>query len=643
MTAARSSLFCWLAAVALLFVASHAVAAPQLRTLLQPDTIEVGGVTTLTLTVTPGDNVSQADMVALPPGLSLVGRSLTPTFQMTFINGQVSQSVVANATFQIRASQAGTFAVGPPAVQVGAARLVGSRVTLHVVAKGTLPQRAPDPFDPFGFFSGGNPLGQLGEPFTPEEPDYPTDPHYALDRPRDSQIFLHATLDKTQAVVGEQVTLSVLAYVDVKAADMSASDLGAHEPGTSEFLRQSLLKPDANLQRVAFARVGGRVYEVVLLRKYALFPLHAGDLEIAPMRVTFGRLGERASELLKVRVTEPPLDRRPPGYKVGDVGRFSITADVAPREVQRGGAVAVNVELSGQGSLPSALTVPTRAGVTWLEPDVKDDMHVLDAKSNGASDVWGGSRRFSYVVQPSKEGDIDLGEIAVPFYDPQSKAYDVARAVLGVIHVTPGAAPTAADDVKILPNMPPPRTAMGGTRRAEAHWAEGGGFLAVLGMPALAFMLAVSGRRAKRTLEQRAKSRRESPLTDLKQRLRVLDEADLGAEARAIDGAVIRVLESAAVAYANVNVRGVGGEAVVGVLTRAGTSAAAAGELRDLLEACAAARFSPEGGELEQARSRSKRARVLCEKLQKQKRANPDTSRDEPQDSPPSSDERPEE
>src|SRR5207253_3135705 len=103
---------------------------------------------------------------------------------------------------------------------------------------------------------------------------------------------------------------------------------------------------------------------------------------------------------------------------------------------------------------------------------------------------------------------------------------------------------------------------------------------------------------------------------ELKNRLRALDAAMDADDARAIDGATIRVLESAAVAFAGVNVRGVGGEAVCDVLTRAGVSSESAGELRDLLEACAAARFSPDGAELDDARKRAKLARVLVRKLE---------------------------
>src|SRR5437588_8963097 len=115
------------------------------------------------------------------------------------------------------------------------------------------------------------------------------------------------------------------------------------------------MKDNATIERTAYAKVGGRTYAVALLRKYALFPLRAGELEITPMRLRIGRSGDRLTETLSVRVTEPPMDHRPPGYVVGDVGRFTVTTDVTPREVERGAAISVNVDVSGVGNVPSSL------------------------------------------------------------------------------------------------------------------------------------------------------------------------------------------------------------------------------------------------------------------------------------------------
>lgn len=603
-----------LVALAALLVALPASAAPKTRTSLQPDTIEVGETTTLTLTVSPGNDVSSAALPALPSGLSLVGQGLSPSFQISIANGQVQQVVVARAQFRIRANREGTFTLGPPSATSGSARVPGDRVTLKVVARGSLPQQRFDPFDPFGLLGGNNPFNQQMDQ-TPEfEPTFPIDPKYNLDHARDTGTFLHATVDKSQAVVGEQVTLAVWVYADVTQQDPELSD--PHEVGTSDFLRQSIMKDNATIERTAYAKVGGRTYAVALLRKYALFPLRAGELDITPMRIRTSRGGERQSEPLKVRVTEPPMDHRPAGYVVGDVGRFTVTADVTPREVERGAAISVTVDVTGIGNVPSSLVVPARPGVTWLDPEVKEDVHVLDEKIAGAPDLWGGSRHFSYVVSPTKEGDVDLGEISLSFYDPRTKAYDVARAALGTVHVKPGTAEPPPDDTKIFANMPAVRKQMAQARAIEAHLDDSNVFFGLLVMPSALFGLALGGRRAARAWKESAAERKASPMAELRNRLRALDAAMDGDDARAVDGATIRVLESAAVAHAGVNVRGVGGEAIASVLTRAGVSADDAGELRDLLESCAAARFSPDGAELDEARKRAARARALTSKLE---------------------------
>jgi hypothetical protein len=598
------------ALVALLIAFPALSATPHLRTTLSADSIEVGDSAALVLVATPGDQVTEAQLPALPPGLALVGQNMSPSFQVTIVNGRMTQVTSARAVFRVRGAHEGTYTLPPPAVVSDGKRYVGDKVTLRVVPKGTLPRQQFNPFDPFNMFGQGNPIDDLQPQVI--EPTYPTDPRYDLEHAHESGTFLHATVDKSKVVVGEQVTLSVYVYADVTQSDPELSD--PHESGTSEFVRQSLLKPDAAVERTAFAHVAGKVHAVALIRKYALFPLHAGELEITPMRLHVTRLGERASETLSIHVTEPPMEHRPAGYTVGDVGRFTVTADVAPREVERGSAVAVNVELSGWGNLPTAITVPARPGVAWLDPEVRDDLHALDAKTAGAPDVWGGTRRFSYVVTPKKEGDLDLGEITVPFFDPRAHAYSVARVALGTIHVKPGAV-TAPEESKLLANMPPLRSAMEGAHATGSHIADGNVFFGLLGMPTALFGIIVAVRRLARRLAERARERRASPIEDLKQRLRALDAAAEGDDGRAVDGASIRVLEAGATAHVGVNVRGVGGEAVVSVLERAGVEVETATELRELLETCAAARFSPDGVEVDDARKRARQVRRLLERL----------------------------
>ncbi len=73
-------------------------------------------------------------------------------------------------------------------------------------------------------------------------------------------------------------------------------------------------------------------------------------------------------------MTEPPLRGRPPGYATGDVGRFAVSADVTPRDVEQGGSIAVHIQVSGRGNLPTTIVPPARAGVEWLSPELHEEL-----------------------------------------------------------------------------------------------------------------------------------------------------------------------------------------------------------------------------------------------------------------------------
>jgi hypothetical protein len=150
-----------------------------------------------------------------------------------------------------------------------------------------------------------------------------------------------------------------------------------------------------------------------------------------------GRPLLRTSQPLTITVAEPPLEGRPSGYQVGDVGRFTLSADVSPREVEAGGSVSAVVTLNGTGNLPQQLRAPSRTGVDFLAPTVKHTPK-LEAGS------YGGTKVFTYVIRLDSSGEIDLGEITLPFFDPQTQQYDVARTVLGHVTVRPSSKASAA-------------------------------------------------------------------------------------------------------------------------------------------------------------------------------------------------------
>lgn len=571
-----------------------------------------------------GDNITYSQQVmshngAVPsdpkpgaiPGFSLHGVSSAPVHMRMNVNGVADEVNGLMTSWTLRADKVGTFSLGPSQVTVGNTRRSGNAVRVRVVerGKGTPRMRGgrPQAIDPFG----ANPLDpfkglfDFGDDDRHVEPAAPTaDPKLAMDAPRAAIAFLHATIDRPRAVVGEQVTLNVYLYEDPSARQGRPGDV--HEATANDFVKRSLLDDETRAVGIGTANVGGRLWTVKLVRKNALFPLKTGHLAIEPMSLSLpqARVGLRASETLYVDVSEPPVAGRPAGYAVGDVGDMSLQATVTPRAVEREGAVGVTVELRGTGNLPAAFTLPTVPGVEWLEPNLRDKLGPLQ------NDRFGGTRTFSYVVRLHKEGAIDLGEIRLPYFDPDKNAYATARATLGIVNVKSGAVRDAGADEPevILPGLPKERRVLEG-RHAEAHLSERPAYwIALFGSPiACALALGAHGFLGR----YRARRAAASPSLDriAKERRAAAEAACKGEDGSAAMGAIARAVEAEVLVRAGVNLRGAASDTVKAELEDAGVDADAAARILALLRSCEDARFSPDGVGIEAARETWSRAR----------------------------------
>ncbi|HYQ31394.1 MAG TPA: BatD family protein [Polyangiaceae bacterium] len=383
----------------------------------------------------------------LPPGMTATQPSLSPQSQVSIINGQMTQRVGATLTWTVTTSKPGSFKVGPPSATFGGERAQGSLIPIEVVtgATGSAPQRARHGFDPFNFF---DPFGRnspfppgfnLKSPFDdepseeqrPEEPTYPDE--LRVDKAPDPIAFLRATVAPNPVVVGQQVTLRVYAYGG--RGQFSAEN--PNEPSHADFLT---FDTGPEQVKAYLVPVSGIRFIAAKLRELPMFPLHAGTLRAGNMKMGFAGRGYpavatggalvRESNWVNVVVSEPPLNGRPPGYKIGDVGEYRLEATVEPREIVAGEAISVVAKLSGIGNVPFKLQTPESHGVEWLEPALSEKMET----PGGVVQGW---RTFSYVVRLTEQGSVDLGELSLPYYDPKRHEYAVARASLGRIEVKP--------------------------------------------------------------------------------------------------------------------------------------------------------------------------------------------------------------
>ncbi len=613
-------------ALALAVAGSHSRAAradmPEMSLSVDSQRVGVGDVMRMSVHVMSRGEQPSNPLPGTTTGFTVLGSSSGPSQQVMITNGRIVSQRGLDATWTLRADKVGTWSLGPVTVQVGSAAYRVGPVRVTVVAASQAPPRpAPDPFDPFSGFSpfggGHDPLRSLMDSLGGQQAEtYGGDPKLALETGNGSVAFLHATADTTSVVVGQQVTVSMYLYVDATVRDPGMVDV--HEATAADFLKRTLYEDDNTDRTVSRAMVGGHLFNVRLLRKWALFPLHAGDLAMTPMDMTLQRsrsTGDpsRKSEVITVHVTEPPADHRPPGYQLGDVGSFQLHAEVSPRDMEEDGAVGVTLTLDGTGNLPAMITPPAAAGLEWLTPEVHEKVGAAKG------DRFGGSRTFAYVLRLHRSGDVRLGAIALPYWDPTEGRYETARADLGVVTSRPSVATktkaTAPPDPFSM--MPELRDAMGATRLPEGRLAEShpGLFWFGLGATPFAFLGFTGVSTGVRSVRARVRDRASSPLTDLRTKLAVAEAAARSGDARAIAAATARALQAAIVVHADVNVRDALDGEVRERIAEAGVDEALAGEIADVLAACEAARFSPDAPDLAEAEARFRAAKAAIVSL----------------------------
>src|SRR5208283_4870300 len=87
-------------------------------------------------------------------------------------------------------------------------------------------------------------------------------------------------------------------------------------------------------------------------------------------------------------------------------------------------------------------------------------------------DAFGGKRTIDYVVRMRRPGAVDLGELTLPFWDPDQRKYGVARASLGVVRVrrsATGASASADPAHESLPGLPAVRDRLEGSGGPHEH------------------------------------------------------------------------------------------------------------------------------------------------------------------------------
>jgi len=623
-----------LAATAVL-AASPLAHALEVNTQVSTQRVGVGESFYVQLTVMADGDLGELSnaRLPLPSGMTATGPSASPRSSVFMMNGQTTRRSGATLSWTVTVNKAGTFRLGPPSVSVGAERAQGRPVQVEVVAGGTSggparSRRGTDPFDFLDPFGRGGSLFPPGfnfkSPFDddePEQPEKPEEPSYPeelrVDKAPDPLAFLRTTLTPNQVVVGQQVTLRAYAYGGRGGFNLE----NPTEPSHADFLA---IESGPENVHPFLVPVGGTRFIAVKIRELPLFPLHAGTLRAGNTKAAFvgraypaspGSQGlQRESNWAEVTVVEPPLRGRPPGYKIGDVGEYQLSATVEPRQILAGESVAVVGKLSGIGNVPFKIQTPESRGLEWMEPALTEKMET----SNG---VVQGSRTFSYVVRLNDVGSVDLGELTLPYYNPKRQQYEIARAALGVIEVKANPnAKVAHDEPKPddrLAGVLRPRGALGAPARLHQPLSDSRGFWATLLLAPFGVVLAggvlSAAARARAKLRERGTSL-EAQLGAALEDAKKLAKSDTQGSVAAVERAVFLAIEL----KLGLKARAILKTELAATLVQRGLPEPRARDISQTLEDCDTLRFVGAASGIDPA-GLAQRAATLSGELQREK------------------------
>ncbi|WP_448096257.1 BatD family protein [Luteibacter yeojuensis] len=285
----------------------------------------------------------------------------------------------------------------------------------------------------------------------------------AADRP----VALEGKAEPTQAYVGQQIDYTLRLYFAVNLADGQLGDPSA------EGAEVRRVGQDANYQTVR----GGRRFNVVE-RHYAIFPQHAGTLEIqAPTfqgtavdptdANSFFGAGEPISavaERVRIDVRARPASAADGAWIPARELKLSLDGIPVDGKARVGQPITLNMRLEATGipfeALP-ALSLPKLDGA-----DVYPDKAVTGGGSSGS---WvTGRRQQSFAVVPTRPGTLHIPETTLHWWNVVTDKAEVATVPAHDIAVGAGSATGA-------PAAAPPPASQDGRAPEAAHASTAGG------------------------------------------------------------------------------------------------------------------------------------------------------------------------
>lgn len=355
---------------------------------------------------------------------------------MTMINGVVKKYIALN--FIIKPKSAGNFIIPSALAKADAGDYKSNPVSLKVTAKTTGNKAAANAYS--SPFSGMDPFAEPA----PQSSSYSD---YILrkgENPADKikkNMLVRVEVDKNACYVGEPVVVTYKLYTRLKSESNMVK--------TPSFNGFSVLDmQQTNDMSYHTEKLGGREYNVYIIRKAQLYPLLPGNLELGMAEIEnnvhfikaeyvnenpgmfrdFGDLNVPAEgiEIQKVILQSKPLTilvkplpdvNKPASFK-GAVGNFTIAANVEKNNFSADDAGKLVIIISGAGNLQmiNAPEIKWPGGMEAFDSKATDDLY------KGTVPV-SGRKIFEFPFTVSKAGNYNLPAVTFSYFDGRDFKY----------------------------------------------------------------------------------------------------------------------------------------------------------------------------------------------------------------------------
>ena len=373
------------------FILASIVAAQSIQISIDKNRLEKGELLKLSIQVVDGEDFAKVDLSPLENDFEIVsGPSQQNNIQ--WINGSVSNTKTLSWTLMPRRS--GNLVIPILSGTVGKRTFKGEKIPIQVGKSGN------DGFD---------------------------------------EVFIAAEIDKENAYLGEQVTLTYKLYkkIDIDIAGIDQFQM----PDFRGFWTEELYTPQRLQYQSKEVAIKGVRYQVANLGQRALFPIASDKHEIPPVKIKVqlevkkkkkrrdpffdpffdSFLSETKTRILvtdkrNLKIKQYPQPR--PFDFTGAVGEFELNAAIDRESVKVNEGITLTIILKGTGNI----------GLFSL-PDTKfpESIEVFPPTENFDKDGFRnqitGNQKWEYVLIPRQEGSLIIPMVQMSFFDPKSETW----------------------------------------------------------------------------------------------------------------------------------------------------------------------------------------------------------------------------